>query len=279
MIHLSVGLLSFDSISLFQLYSAKEKAQIKTLIDNMLSFSLTYQQEKTEDGQYRYVLEPKIDKLARYDNRAAAATAAASDDAPLPASRPAPRQLTYAAKQMIARELELERMRRSDAAAAAKVKASPAKRNPFASPSKKKTPADEGGGGGKSPTLAKLLGGGGGSSETKKNLFGNAEKSADGRESDEKKEAAAALKPQMQIKLSTPTAKSLKPVVLRDFFGRIIEEKVPTKDGVEEGKGKGASAEEERKKKAGQNFDSIWFCFKEGYSNAVRKPVKMVDLL
>ena len=110
-----------------QLYSAKEKAQIKALIDNMLSFSLTYQQEKTDDGQYRYVLEPKIDKLARYrsfdaNSGANSQTGAGVDGGVVPApSRPAARQLTYAAKQMISRELEMEKMRRSEAAAAAKV--------------------------------------------------------------------------------------------------------------------------------------------------------------
>ena len=247
-----------------QLYSAKEKLQIKTLIDNMLSFSLTYQQEKTDDGQYRYVLEPKIDKLVRYTNHAISTTnsadgAAAAVVAP---TRPAARQLTYAAKQMIARELEMEKMRRSDAAAAAKVQASPAKRNPFASPSKASS-------GDKTKSPAGLLG-----KEGKKNLFGGAKDSESSKINEAEKEDSGVAKPKLQIKLSTPTAKSLKPVVLRDFFGRII--KSPTEEEMAGKKGKDTAVEE---KKTKQKTDSIWFCFKEGYSNAVRKPVKIRELL
>ena len=243
-----------------QLYSAKEKAQIKTLIDNMLSFSLTYQQEKNDEGQYRYDLEPKIDKLVRYQNHAVSTPSATDGAVAVAPPRPAARQLTYAAKQMIARELEMEKMRRSDAVAASKVKASPAKRNPFASPLKT-TPADAA----KSP--AGLLG-----REGKKNLFGptkESDKSNDGENGE-----SSSAKPKIQIKLSTPTAKSLKPVVFRDFFGRVL--KSPSE---EELAGKKVNENVVEKKKSKQKTESVWFCFKQGYSNAVRKPIKIRELL
>ena len=41
-----------------QLYSAKEKADLHQLVHIMISYNMTYQQEKTVEGQYVYVLEP-----------------------------------------------------------------------------------------------------------------------------------------------------------------------------------------------------------------------------
>lgn len=41
-----------------QLYSAREKQQLSSLVGTMLAYSLTYHQERTPDGQYLYRLEP-----------------------------------------------------------------------------------------------------------------------------------------------------------------------------------------------------------------------------
>ena len=41
-----------------QLYSPAEKEVIKRVIDIMLSYNLTYRQEKALDGTYQYILEP-----------------------------------------------------------------------------------------------------------------------------------------------------------------------------------------------------------------------------
>nr|XP_008510364.1 PREDICTED: chromosome transmission fidelity protein 18 homolog [Equus przewalskii] len=41
-----------------QLYSAREKQQLASLVGTMLAYSLTYRQERTPDGQYVYRLEP-----------------------------------------------------------------------------------------------------------------------------------------------------------------------------------------------------------------------------
>lgn len=41
-----------------QLYSAREKLQLASLVGTMLAYSLTYRQERTPDGQYVYRLEP-----------------------------------------------------------------------------------------------------------------------------------------------------------------------------------------------------------------------------
>ncbi|XP_068279462.1 chromosome transmission fidelity protein 18 homolog [Nyctibius grandis] len=80
-----------------QLYSAKEKQQLADLIGTMLAYNLTYHQERLPDGQYVYKLDPNVEAVCRFPDL------------------PARRQLTYQAKQLIAREIELEKMRRTEA--------------------------------------------------------------------------------------------------------------------------------------------------------------------
>ncbi|XP_075686704.1 chromosome transmission fidelity protein 18 homolog isoform X2 [Rhinoderma darwinii] len=80
-----------------QLYSMKEKQQLADLINTMLAYNLTYHQERTMDGQYVYKLDPNVEDVCRFPE--------------LPVRKP----LTYQAKQLIAREIELEKMRRSEA--------------------------------------------------------------------------------------------------------------------------------------------------------------------
>lgn len=40
------------------MYTAREKQQLADLVDTMISYNLTYHQERGLDGQYTYVLEP-----------------------------------------------------------------------------------------------------------------------------------------------------------------------------------------------------------------------------
>ncbi|KAM5151796.1 chromosome transmission fidelity protein 18 homolog [Mantella aurantiaca] len=80
-----------------QLYSMKEKQQLAELINTMLAYNLTYHQERTMDGQYVYKLDPNVEDVCRFPDL------------------PARKQLTYQAKQLISREIELEKMRRSEA--------------------------------------------------------------------------------------------------------------------------------------------------------------------
>ncbi|XP_074867102.1 chromosome transmission fidelity protein 18 homolog isoform X2 [Carettochelys insculpta] len=81
-----------------QLYSLKEKQLLADLISTMLAYNLTYHQQRTPEGQYVYRLEPNVEEVCRFPD--------------LPARKP----LTYQAKQLIAREIELEKMRRTEAA-------------------------------------------------------------------------------------------------------------------------------------------------------------------
>ncbi|XP_044308517.1 chromosome transmission fidelity protein 18 homolog isoform X1 [Varanus komodoensis] len=80
-----------------QLYSQKEKQQLANLIATMLAYNLTYHQQRTPDGQYIYTLDPNMEEVCRFPD--------------LPARKP----LTYQAKQLIAREIETEKMRRTEA--------------------------------------------------------------------------------------------------------------------------------------------------------------------
>ena len=41
-----------------QLYSAREKEDLAELIRIMITYNMTYNQEKTPEGQYVYVLDP-----------------------------------------------------------------------------------------------------------------------------------------------------------------------------------------------------------------------------
>ncbi|XP_069875790.1 chromosome transmission fidelity protein 18 homolog [Dipodomys merriami] len=82
-----------------QLYSAREKQQLSSLVGTMLAYSLTYRQARTPDGQYLYKLEPNMEEVCRFPQ--------------MPARKP----LTYQAKQLIAREIEVEKMRRAEALA------------------------------------------------------------------------------------------------------------------------------------------------------------------
>ncbi|KAM6299110.1 chromosome transmission fidelity protein 18 homolog [Aegotheles albertisi] len=80
-----------------QLYSLREKQQLAALISTMLAYNLTYHQERLPEGQYTYKLDPNVEDVCRFPEL------------------PARRQLTYQAKQLIAREIELEKMRRTEA--------------------------------------------------------------------------------------------------------------------------------------------------------------------
>ncbi|XP_051242642.1 chromosome transmission fidelity protein 18 homolog isoform X2 [Dicentrarchus labrax] len=79
-----------------QLFSSREKEQMRELIDTMLAYNLSYRQDRTPEGQYAYMLEPRVEEVVRYPGL------------------PPRRQLTYQAKQTISREMEQEKMRRAE---------------------------------------------------------------------------------------------------------------------------------------------------------------------
>uniref|UniRef100_A0A8C7MZY6 Chromosome transmission fidelity protein 18 homolog n=1 Tax=Oncorhynchus kisutch TaxID=8019 RepID=A0A8C7MZY6_ONCKI len=79
-----------------QLFSDREKQQLVDLIHTMISYNLSYRQDRTPDGQYVYVLEPRVEQVVCFPGL------------------PPHRQLTYQTKQTISREMDQERMRRAE---------------------------------------------------------------------------------------------------------------------------------------------------------------------
>lgn len=160
----------------------EEQKQLRHVISVMLSYNLVYQQARNADGIYQYALEPNIEDIVRFPG--------------ITATQP----LTYGVKQLIARELELEKMRRSDAP----------------SPSTGKAHA---------AILA----------------------------------ATTTAKPRTTVK-----EEPLKPAV--DFFGRVIQKAQ-------------AETSSQVSSAASSHSSQVWYQFKEGYSNAVRRTVRMKDLM
>jgi chromosome transmission fidelity protein 18 len=182
-----------------QLFTAKEKAELANVVAVHIAYNITYQQERNpESGQYEYRMEPDVEGVVCFPGQRRAVT------------------LSYGTKQLISHEVELEKMRRIDAA-----KASVAPEGPASQP--------EGLAGGATPKGAK---------RTFNHL------------------ATLAAKPV-----------EVKPTVATDFFGRPIKVPVLT------------VAEQAKKSESDLVKSDIWFKFKEGYSNAVRRTVKMKDLL
>lgn len=64
----------------------------------------------------------------------------------------------------------------------------------------------------------------------------------------------------------------------RDFFGRIVAEE-PRQEGDSEADGETAAKKKKQKMEDGGDKERVWVTFHEGYSNAVRKPVSLKELL
>lgn len=173
-----------------QLYSVKEKEDLAQLIRTMIAYNMTYNQEKTPEGQYTYVLDPNMEEVARFTGMKQH------------------KQLTYAAKQLISREIGLERLRRNE-----------------------------------TPGLS--------SKETKMKL----EKNSD-------------VVPNHLQRLEAKPVMSREEAAERDFFGRIIKRKTPE-----------AQRDDKQEKKKNVLNTDIWFHFTEGFSNAVRRNVRVQDFL
>ncbi|KAG0199946.1 hypothetical protein BGX28_006874 [Mortierella sp. GBA30] len=88
-----------------QLIKPEERAVLQRLVDIMIHFQLTFVQEKTEDGQFLYRLEPSIEKLGDFSTIGLKNV------------------LTnrYAVRQLIAQEIEVELVRRAEAAKEARM--------------------------------------------------------------------------------------------------------------------------------------------------------------
>ncbi|XP_046856217.1 LOW QUALITY PROTEIN: chromosome transmission fidelity protein 18 homolog, partial [Xenia sp. Carnegie-2017] len=70
-----------------QLFSSDEKQQMRDLINTMITYNINYLQERNIEGQYSYIFDPKIEEAVKFPGL------------------PQHKQLTYAMKQLIAREV------------------------------------------------------------------------------------------------------------------------------------------------------------------------------
>ena len=98
-----------------QLYSAEEREQIHRVIGVMISYNLTFRQEKSIDGVYKYCFEPyalkfvifvKFPKI--YFSFLFCRDVEQVANFEIDIQR---RNLTYSVKQMLSREIELEKLR------------------------------------------------------------------------------------------------------------------------------------------------------------------------
>ncbi|XP_077618795.1 chromosome transmission fidelity protein 18 homolog isoform X2 [Crocuta crocuta] len=192
-----------------QLYSAREKQQLASLVGIMLAYSLTYRQERMPDGHYVYRLEPNVEEICHFPE--------------LPARKP----LTYQAKQLIAHEIEMEKMRRTEALARA-----------GDSPQAEGAPQAGAGEKGTQPPTSR--------SHEEQRL--------------ERILKKAALEEQPE----------------RDFFGRVV---IKRASALHAGDGAPDTDATERRIGTAVGRSDVWFRFKEGVSNAVRRSLYIRDLL
>lgn len=190
------------SVSL-HLLTPKEKTDVHDTVEIMADLGLSFIQLKTSDGTYQYQLEPDLESLTKFY------------DTSLPG-------LSYWAKQLIAREVEIEKMRRVQV----KTKSSETVRKSNFSTMTKRQP------------------------QTK----------APQKDDENVPNFLRTLQPK------AITSKAEKEVTRKDFFGRITTTKVATSAS------------------ANQDADNIvkgkiWYCYKEGFNNAVRKSVTMAELI
>ncbi|KAK2493143.1 hypothetical protein MC885_008899 [Smutsia gigantea] len=245
-----------------QLYSAREKQQLASLVGTMLAYSLTYRQERTPDGLYVYRLEPNVEELCRFPE--------------LPTRKP----LTYQAQQLIAHEIEMEKMRRAEALARA-----------VGSPQVDEGPlGNEGPLGGaeekgpRAPTLCShkqrlehILKRVGMEEQVQGQPGGCGCGAPAGQEglgghlppwTDDGGHGVAHRKP---VNL---TGLPLQPE--RDFFGRVVIRRAAT-PSAEDATPEINTAEQRMGTAVGRS--DVWFRFKEGVSNAVRRSLYIRDLL
>uniref|UniRef100_A0A1S4KHE3 Uncharacterized protein n=2 Tax=Culex quinquefasciatus TaxID=7176 RepID=A0A1S4KHE3_CULQU len=90
---------SLRSVSL-QLLTPKEKSDLTHTVEVMADFGLNYIQLKSAEGTYQYQLDPDLEQLGQFQGVS-------------------PQNLSYFGKQIVAREVELEQMRRAQPKSAA----------------------------------------------------------------------------------------------------------------------------------------------------------------
>ncbi len=204
---------------------------------------------------FPYRLDPAIDDLAYFPS----SSSSSSSREDFRSVNHAPQQhqaqgLPYALRQLVAREIEVERMRKHEDALSRARREEEEERGDSKKRQKKAVAA-------RPPTAKEVEG---------KDKVGH-----EGKKEEEEDKAVAAEKPlpnHLRQKLEAKKVDGKDAVAEKspvDFFGRALDPEVLRRRQVEAG----------REEEQGRIISSdVWFRFKEGYNNAVRKIVRMRDL-
>ncbi|XP_071854788.1 chromosome transmission fidelity protein 18 homolog isoform X3 [Apostichopus japonicus] len=187
-----------------QLYSMHEKRQLSELVNIMIAYNITYHQERNKEGQYNYVLDPNLDDVTRFSDS------------------PITRQLTYGTKQLIAREIETEKLQRKERSFSADSK-------PLATDNKSSRRTGDNG-----------------------------------------------SVPRHKQKLAPKFLDTSENKPVKNFFSRF--KKIPQKPKPDSS-GTDCRAKEKEPEEEKLVTGKLWFQFNQGFTNAVRKTVKIQDLL
>ncbi|KJE92041.1 hypothetical protein CAOG_003073 [Capsaspora owczarzaki ATCC 30864] len=206
-----------------QLLNAAERKQLAAVVDVILSFNLSFEQVRQFDGMYDYVLTPNLLDVVTF---------------PTPTS--VRRKLPYPTKQLIAHEVEIERLRQNAGE-------QPPALTPSASSS---TVGHAASGAPPQPTRQ-----------------------------DSKRAPAPNMDLLLGRSNKAPMPVKVEPKVVRDFFGRVVQVIEETSnpasmDASNHGPTKAAAAAQN----ALATFVTS-YKFQEGFSNAVRHSVRIRDLL
>ena len=173
------------------------------MVEILIAYNLTYKQELTTEGQYIYRLDPELEEVVYFPDIKN-------------------NVLPYAIKQLVAHEVEVEKMRR------------------------KEPSFDE------NSTTNQVV--------PKKEIIKHNDKK------DEGVKSANVIPNHLQkLKAKDIHVKERVPV---DFFGRKIEKKKEKGNVDAKGNNKGELV-----------FSDVWFNFKEGFNNAVRRTIRVKDLI
>lgn len=196
----------------------EEKAQLHRVLRLMLSEGLTYRQVRVDDGTLAFVLEPSLEMLASFAPSDGVGRAEASLLESRVGAVASKNSSLNAVRQVLASEIELERIRRSG---------------------ERRASSEPG-----TMTLAR-----GRSAELQRAYAGLHQ-----------------AKGQVVGKGGHGTSVGKPPVIRKDFFGRPVVPKTPAAEM--------QTAGTPRQSPQGR----IWFKFNEGFTNAIRRPLRLRDL-
>ncbi|KAJ8687340.1 hypothetical protein QAD02_023134 [Eretmocerus hayati] len=229
-----------------QLYSVREKEELKRLVNLMLDFGLTFTQERKPGGGYEYYLDPNIWDIGTFPDCRVR------------------KQLAYAVKQIVIQELETERLQR----AAAMSDDAPASTTGTTSNQSSKASSNKSSGASTSVSSVPM----------DEDVPSSSQPSSSQNVPNHLRQQLnpVELKPSAEKKCRN-FFKAFQQLGQEKRKQKIEQDKL---DGIVQPETNTQIEKEKLAKKTGNIFKSdYWYQYKEGYSNAVRRTVLMKDLL